>query len=105
MSERQQVTVQVMDREYLLACSDDAEREDLHKAVELLNQQVSQLRQQGNVIGSERIAVMAALHLAHQILHCRREHDGYTSQVVSSVDRLTGKIDQALTVGNGDRTV
>lgn len=60
------VTLMIMGKEYKIACSAD-ERDDLMKAALRLDQQMCQIRDSGKVIGPERIAVMAALNLTHDL--------------------------------------
>ncbi|HSR62260.1 MAG TPA: cell division protein ZapA [Gammaproteobacteria bacterium] len=88
----------ILDKEYLIAC-EDHERDILHRAVELLNVKMRDVKSSGKVIGSERIAVMTALHLAHELLEYKEENESYTNQVDNLVRRLQNKIDDALTQG------
>ena len=61
------VTVKILDKEYLISCSEE-EREPLHTAVTSLNVKMLDMKNSGRVIGSERIAVLTALNLAHELL-------------------------------------
>ncbi len=92
------VNVTILDKEYLVTC-DDSERESLHAAVEYLNAKMRELRQSGKVIGTERIAVMTALNIAHDYLEYKDRSEDYTVKVDSSIRRLQSKIDDALTKG------
>lgn len=92
------VTISILDKQYLISC-DDSEREQLHTAVTFLNTKMLDMKNSGKVIGSERIAVMTALNLAHELLAYKRENDDYTSSVGSTVQRLRSKIDEALVKG------
>lgn len=91
----QQVSLHILDREYIVACPPE-EKEDLLQAADLLAERIQEARGRGNVIGSERVAVMAALNLAHEALSCRREREGYNSKISAGVERLKEKIEQAL---------
>ena len=92
------VTVNILDKQYLISC-DDNEREQLHTAVTFLNTKMLDMKNSGKVIGSERIAVMTALNLAHELLAYKRENDDYTSSVDTTIQRLQSKIDEALIKG------
>lgn len=70
MSEVQGVDVNIMGREFKVSCTDD-EREGLIKAVNFLDKKMRDIRDSGKVIGVERIAIMAALNLAHELLTTR----------------------------------
>ncbi len=93
------VTINILDKEYLISCNED-EREQLHTAVTYLNTKMLDMKNSGRVIGSERIAVMTALNLAHDLLAYKQENDDYTSSVDTTIQRLRNKIDEVLTKGN-----
>lgn len=96
MSEARPVKVTILDKEYLISCTDD-EREQLHNAVTFLNVKMQEVKNSGKVIGSERVAVMTALNIAHELLAYRRENDSHANDVDAAVRRLRNKIDAALT--------
>ncbi len=62
--------ITIMGRSYKVACSDE-EREDLLSAVSLLDQKMSEIKAAGKVASSERIAVMAALNFANELLRSK----------------------------------
>lgn len=95
MSKSKPVSVHIMDKEYLIAC-EEGERDQLYEAVRLLNQKMQEVRNSGSVIGTERIAVMAALHMAHELIEHRTRNEGLTSKVDDEVRRLKEKIERAL---------
>ena len=92
------VSFTIMDKEYLISC-EEHERDLLHRAVEFLNAKMKDVKGTGKVIGSERIAVMAALNITHELLAYKVKNDDYTSKVDGLVRRLQHKIDDALTQG------
>jgi len=92
------VKVTILDKEYLISCSDD-ERDELHNAVNFLNMKMQEVKDSGKVIGSERVAVMTALNIAHELLAYKRENDTYADTVDATLRRLRNKIDEALTNG------
>lgn len=59
-----------MGREFKVSCSED-EREGLITSVNYLDKKMREIRDTGKVIGVERIAIMAALNLAHELLTTR----------------------------------
>jgi cell division protein ZapA len=86
--------VAIMGREFRVACPEE-EKESLLHAVAFLDRKMREIRDQGKVIGLERIAIMAALNITHDYLAAKpvnpderihREHIG----------RLTRLLDQAL---------
>jgi cell division protein ZapA len=67
MSDPKTVEVSLLGRSYRVACDDD-EREALMQAVAYLDAKMNEIRKAGKVMGAERIAVMAALNVAHELL-------------------------------------
>lgn len=70
------VDVNIMGRTYKIACADD-ERDALHAAVEYLDQKMGEIKRAGKITGTERIAVMAALNISHELLSCRESGGGF----------------------------
>jgi len=64
------VEVNLLGRTYRVAC-EDGEREALMQAVAYLDGKMNEIRKAGKVMGAERIAVMAALNVAHELLTVR----------------------------------
>lgn len=62
--------VTILDREFRVACPDD-ERDELLDAVAYLDKKMREIRDAGKVTSVERIAVMAALNIAHELLTMR----------------------------------
>lgn len=98
MSSGKPVNVHILDKEYLISCN-DSEREQLHTAVTFLNMKMKEVKDSGKVIGSERVAVMTALNIAHELLAYKRQNADYTDSVDKMIERLRNKLDQALTNG------
>lgn len=59
--------VSILGREYRVACK-ESERDDLMQAVQYLDQRMREIRDAGKIAGTERIAVMAALNITHELL-------------------------------------
>ena len=85
------VEVDILDKEYLVACPEDA-REALERAARHLDSKMREIRSSGKVYGTERIAVMAALNITHELLQNSRMSDS-AEKVLSEMDR---KLDHAL---------
>jgi cell division protein ZapA len=64
--------VTIMGRSYKVACADD-EREGLLAAVAHLDGKMGEIKTGGKVASAERIAVMAALNIAHELLQLRAD--------------------------------
>lgn len=92
------ITVTILDKEYIVGCAED-EREALFASVEFLNKKMQEQRDSGKVIGSERIAVMAALNVTHEYLEYRRHNETMSSDIGAGIDRIRSKINSALSRG------
>lgn len=64
------VTVRIMGREYTVICP-PAEHEALVASADFLNERMTAIKKRGKALGAERIAVMAALNLAREVLEMR----------------------------------
>lgn len=59
--------INIMGREFRVACPEE-EQKGLLEAVDYLNRKMQEIRGGGKVVGLERIAMMAALNVAHELL-------------------------------------
>jgi cell division protein ZapA len=62
--------VSILGREYRVACK-ESERAELMQAVQYLDRRMREIREAGKIAGTERIAVMAALNIAHELLSAK----------------------------------
>ncbi|MBU6510527.1 MAG: cell division protein ZapA [Gammaproteobacteria bacterium] len=87
------ITVRILDKEYQVACPDE-EREALLESAALLNRKMQEIRASGKVVGLDRVAVMAALNLSHEILQNRSAAEQADQSLVARLralnDRLAG---------------
>ena len=88
------VAVTILDKEYRVACSEE-EQPGLQASAKLLNERMAKIRNSGTVIGAERIAVMAALNIAHELIQAKAD---LARQPVEEqmLDRLHEKVQAAL---------
>ena len=93
MSESDSVVVYLLDKEYRVACP-PGERESLLRAARYLDERMQEVKE-SNVIGLERIAVMAALNLSHELLETREQVDG-EEEASSRIDDLLGRVEDEL---------
>lgn len=64
------VDITILDKEYRVACP-ASEREALERAARYLDARMREIRHTGKVIGNDRVAVMAALNITHELLQLR----------------------------------
>lgn len=93
------ITIRILDKEYLVTCPDD-ERDDLLASAELLSSKMREIRDSGKIVGIDRIAVMAALNLAHELLDQRNRKQDIQVNVGARIRNLQEKIELALNKGN-----
>ncbi|MCP8688946.1 cell division protein ZapA [Marinobacterium sedimentorum] len=91
-TEAHKVTIKLLDKEYMIACPEGAEAELLTSA-DYLDQKMRDIRGNGKTVGLERVAVMAALNIAHELL---RSHADNQQHIEDQVRHLGSKIDQSL---------
>ena len=99
MSDRTvRISVRVLEKEYQVACPVE-ERSDLLDSAEYLNGKMREIRDAGNVIGLDRIAVMAALNIANELLKLRNQDRSLNGEVGSRIKQLRERVETALTQG------
>ena len=70
MSVSKPIDVMIMGREFTVSCTDE-ERQGLLDAVNYLDKKMRDIRDSGKIVGLERIAIMAALNLSHEVLNTK----------------------------------
>ena len=89
------VSVRIMEKEYVVACAYD-ERSALLDAAEFLNGRMREIRDSGKVVGLDRIAVMAALNLAHEYLKGKERESKVDNGVGQRVRALRERVEGAI---------
>ncbi len=101
------VNVQIFGREYPVACP-EGEEQALLQSARLVDSEMRKVRQHGKVVGTDRIAVMVSLNLAHELMLTRaRQHGHVTADNADNSDtgnnadqqrlhQLNQQIDKAL---------
>lgn len=84
------VAVRILERDYQVACA-EGERDSLIAAAEYVDQRMKEVRARGNVIGTDRIAVMAALNIAHDLL-ALRESERSLARVRDDIGALQERV-------------
>ena len=67
MSTEKTMDISIMGREFCISCPDE-ESEELYLAVDYLDKKVREIKEEGKVVGSESIAIIAALSITHELL-------------------------------------
>ena len=92
MSDNHRVSVNILDKEYQVACN-PAERHELLRAASELDSRMRAARKTGTIVGLDRIAIMVALNLCHELQHKQKSDNPDTEAALS---RIHDKLDAAL---------
>jgi len=87
--------VSILDRDYGVACPAE-EVDELKASARMLDERMREIRKSGKIVGVERIAVMAALNIAHELLKARNELNNYDRITEKHLARLNDKIERAI---------
>ena len=95
MSEAKSLQIAIMGREFRVACPEE-DQAGLLEAVDYLNRKMLEIRDGGKVIGLERIAIMAALNIAHEMLNTKAGDGFDMGDLKRRMARMESVIDQAM---------
>jgi cell division protein ZapA len=90
-----QVSVRILDKEYQIACPTN-ERTDLLDSAEMLNEKMREIRDTGRVVGLDRIAVMAALNMANDLLQVQTRDRLLDGDLSDRLKVISDRLDNAL---------
>ena len=90
-----QVSVRILDKEYQVACPAN-ERTDLLDSAEMLNAKMREIRDTGRIVGLDRIAVMAALNMANDLLHAEKRDRMLEGDVSDRLKLISDRVENAL---------
>ncbi len=93
---RQGVSITLLDKEYIIGCSED-EKSELIASANYLNTKMIEQRDTGKVVGSEKIAVMAALNVTNEYLRMSSQSKSEKDDYRINISRISEKITKALT--------
>jgi cell division protein ZapA len=96
--EARPVTVHILEKEYRIACPEE-ERESLLAAAQFLNGKMREIRDTGKIVGMDRIAVMAALNITHELLQQSSGKDNFKQTIGSRIRTIQEKLEYALAEG------
>lgn len=95
MSEPLTVILHILDKEYRISCPPE-ERNNLELAARHLDTKMRDIRNSGKVIGVDRIAVMAALNISHEMLTGTTHKNAAFEEQQRQITDLVARLDQAL---------
>jgi cell division protein ZapA len=89
------ITIQLLDKQLTIKCPPE-KCEDLRKATYLLESKMREVKEKGSAIGHEKIAQMAGLMLAYELMVTRKQKDLYLDTIGTRIQDLQLKIENAL---------
>ena len=89
------VSIRVLDREYTVGCEPD-ERDSLMSAAKLLDAKMREVRGNNRMAALDRVAVLAALNLAHELQQMRSENEVRDRELTRTLGDLHHKLDGLL---------
>ena len=90
-----QVSVRILDKEYQVACPAD-ERTNLLDSAEILNQKMREIRDSGRIVGLDRIAVMAALNMANDLINAKERDQELEGGISQRLKVINDRVDNVL---------
>ena len=89
------VSVNILDREFLIGCTPE-EKPGLLAAASYLDTKMREIRSNARSAGVERIAVMAALNIAHELIQLRAHNESDHGSLAQHLQMLRAKLDGVL---------
>ncbi len=89
------VTVSILDKEYKVACP-SGEKRALLESAEYLDEKMREIKDSGKIIGAERIAVIAALNITHELINGSIIGGDIKEELSPRLRSLSSKISAAL---------
>ena len=87
--------INIMGREFRVACPEN-EQKGLLEAVDYLNKKMNEIRDAGKIVGLERIAIMAALNIAHELLSTKVGGGFDIAEIKRRMAHMETVLDQAM---------
>ena len=98
MSGNEAVNVRILDREYTVGVEPD-ERDSLMSAARLLEQRMRDVRGANRMAAIDRVAVLAALNLAHELQQLRDANQLRDREFTRTLDAMQRRLDQVVDAG------
>lgn len=89
------VAITILDKEFKFACK-DGEQDILRTSAQYLDKKMREVRHNGRIVGADRVAVMAALNISHELLAQREAYKSLERDFNERIRILQNKIEQTL---------
>ncbi len=94
MSDHAPIAINILDREFLIACTPD-ERAGLLAAAVYLDGKMREMRSGARAAGLDRIAILAALNISHELLSAREREAAESTRLAEKLHALNAKLERA----------
>lgn len=88
--------VNILGKEYKIGCPSELQNSLLH-AAKFLDHKMRELRDKHHIIGSDKIAVLAALHITHELLNNTSQNKQYNQEIKEKLSILNKKVTETIT--------
>jgi cell division protein ZapA len=95
MSEPITVSLNLLDKEYQVSCT-EGERAGLEASARFLDDKMQNIKRTGRIVGLDRIAVMAGLNITHDLLAENQKKTGVSLDISDKINALQNKLDFAI---------
>ena len=95
MNKDHNVSVQILDKIYQIKCPPDSVQE-LQDAAVYVDQKMRDVRDGGKVVGTDRVAVVAALNIAYALLNAEQKENKYVEVMSERICDMQKRIEEAL---------
>jgi len=101
-SSSEPVALRLIDREFLIACAPE-ERDGLMDAAGFLDRKMRELKANAKAPSFERLAVLAAISVAHELMVLRKQHESQEQRLSDGLAALRDKLDAVLEAESSKR--
>lgn len=95
MADKNSITIKILGRDYQIACKPE-EEDALRQAAAYLSKQMEQVKRHGSTLGFEKIAIMTALNISHELIQNSMKASDSKSSAQDFLSHLEKKIENAL---------
>ena len=97
--ENEKITIKIMEKEFSIHCPKN-KTEELQEIASYLDQRMHHINQNKQPLNLERLAVITALNLSHELFRYRQAHEIHKRSVKERLNRLKNKIEKILDTSN-----
>ena len=89
------VNLNVLDKSLTITCP-EGEESNLFRATRYLNEKIEKIKESNRTLDKERIAIIAALNLAHELIKLQESHQEAQTENSDQILKIIDLIDQSL---------